>query len=382
MTVTRTGARWGGTSQARTRAWDMRWQGRPVRVTTPVPAEVWQSVASADPSTMPFQTPIWRDCVCAGSQWRDASRLYELPDGRQLVLMAARRSIPGLPAVEASWPHGWGTGGVLAPGGVRPDEVDLVCADIAAHRVLSATVRPAFGAAPAWSQARHGTSAIAREVHVAYLEKPFENYWADSVPAKVRSNIRRAQRHLEHAGIVITAGNTPELVRAFYDTYLEWAGWRARQRKVPLALARWQAQRAEPFAKFATVAEKLGGGCHVQVAWQDNRAVGAAMSLRTGRSAVGWRLYADRSLPARYRLTEVLIAESLRHACEAGCQYLEMGESGGKENLASIKSRYGGKAFPLAEYYYERIPLSPARAAFQSARKRAEEFVVARTSRR
>ena len=96
----------------------MRWQGRPVRVTTPVPAEVWQSVASADPSTMPFQTPIWRDCVCAGGRWRDASRLYELPDGRQLVLMAARRSIPGLPAVEASWPHGWGAGGVLAPGGV------------------------------------------------------------------------------------------------------------------------------------------------------------------------------------------------------------------------------------------------------------------------
>ena len=381
MTVTRNGARWGGTTQAGARAWDMRWQGRPVRVSTPVPAAVWQSVATADPSTMPFQTPTWRDCVCAGSQWRDASRLYELPDGRQLVLMAARRSIPGLPAVEASWPHGWGTGGVLAPGGVRPDEVDLVCADIAAHRVLSATVRPAFGAAPAWSQARHGTSAITREVHVAYLEKPFEVYWAHAVPAKVRGNIRRAQRHLEQAGITITAGNTPDLVRAFYGTYLNWIGWRARQRKVPLALARWQARHAEPFAKFATVAGKLGGDCLVQVAWQDGRAVGAAISLHTAGSAVGWRLYADRSLPARYRLAEVLIAESLRHACEAGCQYLEMGESGGKEDLAGIKTRYGGRAVPLAEYYHERIPLSPAMAAAQSARKRAEAFVVARTSR-
>jgi Acetyltransferase (GNAT) domain len=359
----------------------MRWQGRPVRVTTPVPAEVWQSVASADPSTMPFQTSIWRDCVCAGSQWRDASRLYELPDGRRLVLMAARRSIPGLPAVEASWPHGWGTGGVLAPGGVRPDEVDLVCADIAAQRVLSATVRPAFGAAPAWSQARHGTPAIARQVHVAYLEKPFEEYWEHAVPAKVRGNIRRAQRHLEQAGITITSGNTPELVRSFYDTYLTWIDWRARQRKVPLALARRQGRRAEPLAKFATVADKLGGGCLVQVAWQDAKAVGAAISLHTAGSAIGWRLYADRSLPARYRLTEVLIAESLRHACEAGCQYLEMGESGGKQDLASLKSRYGGQALPLAEYYYERVPLSPVRAAFSSARKRAEEFVVARTSR-
>jgi len=48
-----------------------------------------------------------------------------------------------------------------------------------------------------------------------------------------------------------------------------------------------------------------------------------------------------------------------------------MGESGGKEDLASIKSRYGGRAFPLAGYYYERLPLSPARAAFASARRRA-----------
>ena len=58
-----------------------------------------------------------------------------------------------------------------------------------------------------------------------------------------------------------------------------------------------------------------------------------------------------------------------------------MGESGGKEDLAGIKTRYGGRAVPLAEYYHERIPLSPAMAAAQSARKRAEAFVVARTLR-
>ncbi len=382
MTVTRNGARRGGTTGAQARSWDVRWAGHPVRVTTPVPAGVWESVATADPSTMPFQTPAWRDCVCSGSQWRDASRLYELTGGRQLVLMAARRGVPGLPAIEASWPHGWGTGGVLAPGGVRPDEVDLVCADIAAHRVLSATVRPAFGAAPAWAQARHGTSAIARKVHVAHLDEPFEDYWARTVPGKVRSNIRGARRRLERAGITMTGGNAPDLVRAFYDIYLGWIDWRARQRRVPLAVARWQARRAEPFAKFASVAGTLGGGCHIRVAWQDRRPVGAAIVLRTGGSAVGWRMYADRSLPARYRLTEVLIEESLRYACETGCQYLEMGESGGKESLAGIKERFGGQVFPLAEYYYERLPLSPALAAFQSARKRAEEFVVARASRR
>ena len=126
-----------------------------------------------------------------GSRWRDASRLYELPGGRQLVLMAARRSVPGLPAVEASWPHGWGTGGVLAPGGVRPDEVDLVCADIAgAPRPQSRPCGPRSarhlpghrrGTAPPRSPARCTSPT---------WTKPFEDYWARSVPAKVRSNIR------------------------------------------------------------------------------------------------------------------------------------------------------------------------------------------------
>jgi Acetyltransferase (GNAT) domain len=381
MTVMRNGARRGGTRQEQAHAWEMRWQGRPVRVSTMVPVGVWEKVAGADPSTMPFQTPAWRDCVCSG-RWRDASRLYELADGRQLVLMAARRSLPGLPAVEASWPHGCGTGGVLAPGGVRPDEVDLVCADLARRRVLSATVRPAFGAAPAWSRARAGSAAIPRKVHVAYLETPFEDYWARAVPAKVRSNLRGARRHLERAGITFTAGNSPDLVRAFYDTYLAWIGRRARQRKVPRALAGWQARRAEPLAKFTAVAGRLGADCRIQVAWQDGRAVGAAISLHTASSAVGWRMYADRSLPARFRLTEVLIEESLRYACESGCEYLEMGESGGLDALASVKARFGGQVFPLAEYYHEWLPLSPALAAFQSARRRAEGFIVARASRR
>jgi hypothetical protein len=55
-----------------------------------------------------------------------------------------------------------------------------------------------------------------------------------------------------------------------------------------------------------------------------------------------------------------------------------MGESGGKEHLESVKERFGGRPVPLAEYCYERLPLSPALLAFQSARRRAEELVVAR----
>ena len=36
---------------------DVRWNGHAVRVTTPVPTDVWTTVASTDPSTLPFQRP-------------------------------------------------------------------------------------------------------------------------------------------------------------------------------------------------------------------------------------------------------------------------------------------------------------------------------------
>src|ERR1051326_6302905 len=70
---------------------ELRWNGRPVRVTIPVPADVWARVAEQDPGTTPFQTPAWRGCVSRASGGQDASRLYETPDGRPLLLMMARR---------------------------------------------------------------------------------------------------------------------------------------------------------------------------------------------------------------------------------------------------------------------------------------------------
>ncbi len=370
-----------GETLDRPRPRELRWNGRPVRVTTPVPASVWTAVAAADPTTMPFQTPAWRDCVCADGGWQDASRLYEMADGRQLVLMMARRQVAPRLAVEASWPAGFGTGGVLAPGGVRPEEAALVCADLARSRAVSTSVRPSFAAAPAWPQAGRDAFVIPRAVHVAHFGGPFDEFWARSVGAKKRGLIRGAWRHIERAGIDITSGNSPEFVADFYRVYLRWIDWRAGQRKVPAFLARWQAQRAEPVGKFSAVASALGAGCRIWVARWEGRPVAAAISLYAGEAAVGWRCYADRFVPARFRLPEVLRAEALRHACESGCRYLEMGESVGSGNLAAIKERFGGQEHALAEYCFERVPLSAGRMAVQRFRRQAEDWILPRATR-
>ncbi len=358
---------------------DTRLNGRAVRVTSPVPTEVWHAVAGADPSVTPFQLPAWRDCVCYGGDWADASRLYELPGGRQLVLMLARR--PGRPrrlAPQASWPSGWGCGGVLAPGGVRPEEVALVSADLAAGPSLSVRVRPGFAAAQLWAAQAAASLVIPRTVHVASFDGSFEDYVSRSVSAKRRAMLRNAQRHLDRAGVVITDGNSPELVRAFYDVYLRWIAWRAVQRKVPVWLAAWRTRRAEPVEKFTAMASMLGEGCRVWVAWWDGRPIGATISLYAGDSAVGWRAVADRSVPARFRVSELLAVAALRHACESGRRRIELGESVGKEDLARVKERIGGQQHASPEFCFERVPLAQGRLTFERLRREAEQRIIGR----
>jgi Acetyltransferase (GNAT) domain len=352
---------------------DLRWNGQVVRVTAPVPTAAWTAVAAADPTTLPFHTPAWRDCLVAGSGWQDASRLYELRSGRMLVLMMARRAVAPRLAIEASWPAGWGAGGVLAPGGVRAEEAAMICADLGGGHAISASVRPGFAAAPAWQQPAGRAFTIPRAVHVAHFAgESFDDYWARSVPAKMRRGMRNARRHLEDAGVTITSGNSPDLVAALYQVYLRWIDMRAGQRKMPAFLARRQARRMEPFSKFSAVAALLGAGCRISVAWWEGRPVGATINLYSSEAAIGWRAFTDRSVPTSFRLFETLAVEELRHACEVGCRYMELGESVGRRDLAAIKERMGGREHTFAEYCFEKLPLSPGRIAVQRLRRRAE----------
>lgn len=363
--------------QARHR--DLRWDGRAVRVSTPVPGGVWQEVAAADPATLPFHTPQWRDCVSAASGWHDASRLYELPGDRRLVLMMARRrAAPGV-TVAASWPPGWGSGGVLAPGGLRPEEAALICADLARDRAVSVSIRPGFAAAAAWASGGGGARRVPRAVHVAcFAGRSFGEFLADRVPARTRRGLAAARRHQQAAGVTVTCGNSPELVAALYQVYLRWAAWRAGQRKVPGMVAGWQARRAEPPGKFPAVAGLLGGGCRIWVARWQGQPAAAAVSLYAGQAAVGWRAFTDRAVPGRFRLFETLAMAGLQDACEAGCRYLEMGESVGRADLARVKERLGGTEHAFAEYCFERVPLTPARMAWQRLRRRAEKRLTGR----
>ena len=96
-----------------------------------------------------------------------------------------------------------------------------------------------------------------------------------------------------------------------------------------------------------------------------------------GGSAVGWRLFTDRSLPARFRLTEVLIEENLRYACVGR---VPLPGNGGIRRQGEPVGHQGAlrrdEAVRLAEYCYERIPLSPREGGLSSRRGASRAEVV------
>ena len=115
-----------------------------LRVTRPVPNDVWERVLASDPNALLTQSAAWLRGRCALGGHEDASRLYETPEGRLLVLpMVRRRGFgDGRLAVQSSHSEGWGIGGLLAAGGVTREDVALVVRDLATRPALQTLIRP------------------------------------------------------------------------------------------------------------------------------------------------------------------------------------------------------------------------------------------------
>ncbi|WP_405603726.1 GNAT family N-acetyltransferase [Streptomyces sp. NBC_01410] len=326
---------------------------------SPVPRETWAQVLATDPGATAFHLPQWLDCICRVGGWQDASRLYRTGEGRELVLPMVRR--PGhvrALSLQSSFPPWWGTGGILASGGVDPHEVDMVLADLISDRALRTSVRPAFTAAHAWSAAAPGVLTVPRTVHVLDLDGGMDALWTQRWSSNTRSRLRTAERRAEKAGLVIETGNSPELVAAYYDLYLRWLDRRARERHLPPAVVRSRGKRAEPLAKFQAVAASLPGTCRILVARLDGEPVAATIVLLHGSVCIYWRGYGDKETAGPLRANQLLQLRSVELACEAGCRFYEMGESGGVASLERFKEKLGARARLLAEYRLERLPLT------------------------
>ncbi len=323
-------------------------------VTSPAPRDVWKDVLQASPEALLFQTPNWLNCICATGGYEGASRLYELAGGRQLVLpMVQRIGLPGRLATQASLPYRWGPGGVIAPGELTTEDVAIVLDDLARSGALHTSVRPNPLAAPWAAATAPGLVSVPRLYHELNLESGFDQIWAHRFTARARRSVRKAER----AGVTVECDTSGRLVDVFYSLYrLSIDRW-ARQTGIPLHLARIREQRLESLRKYQIVAERLGQACRMYVAWWNGRAVATSIVLVHESHASYWRGAMDKDLAAPSQANFLLQQRAIEDACNAGCRYYHMGESGSSASLAHYKEAFGAEVAHCPEYHLERIPI-------------------------
>ena len=113
-----------------------------IQVVTPAPRPLWRRLFDADTDALADHGPEWIDAVCDDGRYVDASRLYELPDGRRFVLpLTRRRGMAGVGGWLACHPPAWGIGGLVGPG-ADAGVVTAVLADLRQVGAARTWIRP------------------------------------------------------------------------------------------------------------------------------------------------------------------------------------------------------------------------------------------------
>ncbi|HLI58651.1 MAG TPA: GNAT family N-acetyltransferase [Solirubrobacteraceae bacterium] len=339
-------------------------------VASPAPPAAWREVLQSDPAALVTQTPEWTAALCRDGRFEDASRLYELGDGRLAVLPMLRR--PGLPpgwAVEASLPPACGIGGLIATGGLRDEDVRAVFAELAARPHLRTSLTPNPLQASAWAAAcPPGCVTVPRLAHVLELGRSFDEVWRRSFAGTARTAVRKAER----AGLTVRRDTTGELVEVFYELFERSLRRWADQQHEPTWLAAWRGRRRDPVGKLRSIAA-LGDMCRIWVAFSAERPAAAILVLQ-GENAHYTRGAMDKDLAGPTRANYLLHSLAIEEACAAGCRWYHMGETGGSRSLAQFKTRFGARPHPHADYHLERLPLTAADRRVRAVVKRTIGF--------
>ena len=159
------------------------------RVLSPVPRELWESLARSCGNLVATQALPWRDAVMASGAYKDVGLLYEFTSGRQVLLpMVQRRWRTPLEPTAASWPRRWGVGGPITTGGsIDPAEADAVLSHVVRRDMLGAEIHLSHIADPAWLQAASQYRVLTDPFYVLDLTGGFNDVWRH----KFKSAIRR-----------------------------------------------------------------------------------------------------------------------------------------------------------------------------------------------
>ena len=317
----------------------------------PAPRRTWRELVAVDPDALPTQSPEWLDSLCADGRYVDASRCYELPDGRRALLPLVRRAHrTDRASTLASMPASWGFGGLLVEGGVTVEAVSAVVDDLVGQTALRVRLRPNPLHADVWAAAmaeRRGVSTTPSCAHVLDLDGGFDTVWQQRFKATTRNQVRKAER----MGVVVETDTTgrllPELHALLRTSVDRWA---SRQHEP----ARWHSSGSRvgtPRPSCGRSPSTWAGPAGCRLPRFDGVAVAAILVLQ-GRNAHYTRGAMDEELASRTHANKLLHTVAIEAACEAGSGTLPHGRVRGVGRTLAVQEpvRRGGAPLPRVRH--------------------------------
>ncbi|MCW0211865.1 MAG: GNAT family N-acetyltransferase [Pseudonocardia sp.] len=339
-------------------------------LTSPAPRDVWRAVHRNDPEAVATQAPEWMDCLALRG-YTDASRLYELPDGRRMVLPLAARSVAGIAVSEESWPYGWGYGGLLVEGGeLSEEDCRVVLQDLQERPAVLRAVVPMPRHGAAWSAAAPAhTRRVSYTSQIVDLDGGFDAVWK-RYKRQARNSVRKAEKFeldIRREDGISAGAPDGRGVRIFAELYAMSVDRWAVQRGQPLWLARRLAARRDRPGQMAAAAAALGERCVVWSVCRDGQPIAVNVVLQHGNHGVGWLCAMDQELARPTLATYLLHSLAIEDACTAGARWFHMGESDTGSGAEHFKGYFGATPLEYEALRFERVPLSSTEERLRAA---------------
>ncbi|MBV9162162.1 MAG: GNAT family N-acetyltransferase [Pseudonocardiales bacterium] len=338
------------------------------RIVSPAPRDVWQRTLAADPYACPTQTPQWLDWLCTTRGYLDASRLYELPDGRTLILPMAAKTCAGVRITEESMPYGFGYGGALVAGGrLTASDADIVLADLTRRPVVRLVVVPMPLTGDIWAAAAPPTAQrVPYLTQIVDLDGGSNTVWSKRYSRDARNGVRRAEKN----SLEIRRNHDASAVEAFAELNRQSVDRWAQQRGQPLWVARLVEGRRNRTRQLATASAALGQAC---VSWSAHRAgdpVAVHVTLHYGEQSILWMSVMNRDLANETYAGYLLQWLAIQDACNAGARYFHMGESEAGSGVEQFKAKFGASPVQYEALRFERLPLTDTERRLRAMAKR------------
>lgn len=339
------------------------------QITVPAPREVWARLLVSDVGAVLTQGPAWFDMLLSTTGGEDASTLYELASGEQLVVPVLQVRKTG-PTSGLSLPYGWGYGGAVGAQGQLAQS--LIWQDLASRFAWRLRLQPPPVQAQDWAAAAPAAASGEQcRAQLLDLSHGFSSVWSGSFRAQTRNSVRRA----EGMNLDISCGSGEPQQSAFAQLYsLSVDRW-AVQRGQPLFAARALARRRDRAGMVAAACAVTG--TKIWTASLNGEPVAALVVLNQGGTAFAWLSAMDSDLARRTRAGHYLHHLAIKEACAKGALTYHFGESDPGGPVEVFKSRFGARIVDYHVLVQQRLPTQAVAKRF---REGAEALLKLRRS--